>query len=89
MNTSRILTSDFTADELVNLHTHYLEAAKKACSNKVTFFQSEINKGFTGMGHIDNLKIYSAEFRKWVEIVRAAKARDAKNDAEFYAACKQ
>lgn len=86
MNT-QTLTTDFTADELVNLKTTYLIAAKQRCSNKVTFFQSEINTGHTGMGHIENLELYISEFRKWVPIVNAAKARDKKEDEEFYKAC--
>jgi hypothetical protein len=87
MKTSQILTSDFTSNELVNCHTYILEAAKKACSSKITFFQNEINTGHTGMGHIENLELYMSEFRKWVPIVAAAKARDKKQEAEFLQAC--
>lgn len=87
MKTSQILTTDFTRDELVNLKTPYLEAAKRACSNKIIFHQNEINTGHSNEYHIAQLKIHSDEFRKWVPIVRAAKERDKKNDAEFYASC--
>lgn len=81
----KILTTDFTENELTTLHTPYLEAAKRACSDKITFFQAEINSGRSGMvdSHIINLKLYVCEFIKWVEIVRAAKKRDADNESYF------
>jgi len=82
----KILTTDFTAYELVNLKTNILEAAKRACSDKITFFQSEINSGRSGMvqSHIENLKLYTSEFIKWVPIVRAAKERDKKNERDIW-----
>lgn len=82
----KILTTDFTGHELVNSHTHILEAAKRACSDKITFFQSEINSGRSGMvaSHIENLKLYTSEFIKWVPIVRAAKLRDKENEDMYF-----
>lgn len=87
MKTSQILTFDFTANELVNLKTPYLIAAKEACSSKITFHQNEINTGHGNQYHFDMLELYMSEFRKWVPIVIAAKARDKKEDEEFYQAC--
>lgn len=82
------LTTDFTPYQLANYHTHILEAAKNRCSNKITFHQSEINLGYTSTPyHFEQLELYMAEFRKWVQIINDAKERDKKNDEEFYQDC--
>lgn len=83
MNT-QTLTTDFTENELVNLKTPYLVAAKRACSDKITFHQSEINTGHCNPYHIEQLKLYVSEFIKWVPIVRAAQARDKQNDKDIW-----
>lgn len=82
------LTTDFTEYQLANYNTSILEAAKKRCSAKITFHQSEINLGYTSTPyHFEQLELHMTEFRKWVPIVRAAKERDKKSDADFYASC--
>lgn len=87
MNT-QTLTTDFSNYQLANYNTSILEAAKKRCSDKITFHQSEINLGYTSTPyHFEMLELYMSEFRKWVPIVNAAKARDKKEDEEFYQAC--
>lgn len=81
---NQILTTDFTPHELVNLKTHYLVAAKKMCSDKITFYQNEINTGHCCESHINNLELYFNEFIKWVPIVNAAKERDRKDENDFW-----
>jgi hypothetical protein len=81
MKNLQILTTDFTEYQLTNYNTSILEAAKKRCSSKITFHQSEINLGYTSTPyHFEQLEKYMSEFRKWVPIVNAAKARDKKAD---------
>lgn len=85
--TTQTLTTDFTEEQLKNYHLHYLVEAKQRCSDKITFHQSEINNGHCSQYHLDQLDLYFNEFCKWVPIIQARKAKDAKDEADYWGTC--